>query len=77
MRDRERERDGLKENATDREKQEKKIKRLNEGERETDKWKETAGEGGEIENKTVHEKNRVRERVSQTKERESWRNKKK
>ena len=34
------------------------------------------GGGGEIENKTVYEKDRVRERVSQKKERESWRNKK-
>ena len=50
---------------------------MNEGERETDKWKETAGEGGEIQNKTVHEKDRVRERVSQKKERESRRNRKK
>jgi len=50
---------------------------LNEGERETDKWKETAGEGGEIENKTLHETDRVRERLSQKKERESWRNEKK
>ena len=47
---------------------------MNEGERATDKWKETAGGGGEIENKTVHERDRVRERVSQKKERECRRN---
>ena len=46
---------------------------MNEGERETDKWNDTAGKGGEIENKTVHERDRVSERVSQKKERESQR----